>query len=79
MALAIGGSSVGFLYWNWPSAKIFMRDVGSGAIGLLGVVVALFTLRQDRSLPIHVVLLPLLPLLLEASVTLVAAFDAVSN
>ena len=25
--------SVGFLFWNWPPAKIFMGDVGSGFLG----------------------------------------------
>jgi Fuc2NAc and GlcNAc transferase len=28
-------TSVGFLVWNWPPAKIFLGDVGSGAIGYL--------------------------------------------
>jgi len=25
---------VGFLFWNWPPAKIFMGDVGSGFLGV---------------------------------------------
>ncbi len=33
------GTALGFLVYNWPPAKIFMGDVGSGALGLiLGVV-----------------------------------------
>ena len=33
--LAIAASCTGFLYWNWPPARIFMGDVGSGALGFL--------------------------------------------
>jgi Fuc2NAc and GlcNAc transferase len=28
-------ASLGFLVWNWPPAKIFMGDVGSGFLGYL--------------------------------------------
>ena len=35
----LGASCAGFLVWNWPPAKIFMGDAGSGFIGLaLGVM-----------------------------------------
>jgi Fuc2NAc and GlcNAc transferase len=36
MALAftcLGSATAGFLIWNWPPAKIFMGDVGSGFLG----------------------------------------------
>jgi Fuc2NAc and GlcNAc transferase len=33
--LLIAGSAAGFLAWNWPPAKIFMGDVGSGFLGLV--------------------------------------------
>jgi Fuc2NAc and GlcNAc transferase len=39
------GSILGFLYWNWPKAKVFMGDVCSGFLGLL---VAAFTLYAAR-------------------------------
>ena len=33
-------AALGFLFWNWPPAKIFMGDAGSGFLGLmLGVLV----------------------------------------
>jgi Fuc2NAc and GlcNAc transferase len=32
--LVVAGATVGFLLWNWPPAKIFMGDVGSGFLGL---------------------------------------------
>lgn len=41
VAAVIAATSCGFLLWNWPPAKIFMGDVGSGylgyAIGVLAV------------------------------------------
>lgn len=35
LLFSIGGSSAGFLYWNWSPARIFMGDVGSGFLGLM--------------------------------------------
>lgn len=32
-ALLLGVCCLGFLIWNWPPAKIFMGDVGSGFLG----------------------------------------------
>jgi Fuc2NAc and GlcNAc transferase len=29
----IASASLGFLFWNWPPAKIFMGDAGSGFLG----------------------------------------------
>ena len=33
LALCLAGSIGGFLIWNWPPARIFMGDVGSGFLG----------------------------------------------
>jgi Fuc2NAc and GlcNAc transferase len=39
-ALALGAACLGFLLWNWPPAKIFMGDVGSGYLGFaMGVLI----------------------------------------
>jgi len=38
----------GFLPWNWPPARIFMGDVGSG---YLGYAIATFTLQAARGHP----------------------------
>ena len=35
LALSLSGVGVGFLFWNWAPAKIFMGDVGSVPIGFL--------------------------------------------
>ncbi len=32
----------GFLYWNWPRAKIFMGDVGSTQLGFILVVLGIY-------------------------------------
>jgi len=40
IALILASSTMGFLVLNWPPAKIFMGDVGSGFLGItLGVIV----------------------------------------
>ncbi len=47
--LVLAAAVLGFLYWNWGKAKIFMGDVGST---LLGYNVAIFTLyyaNEDSS------------------------------
>ncbi len=37
--VCLAAASLGFLRWNWPPARIFMGDVGSGFLGFsLGVV-----------------------------------------
>lgn len=40
-ALVIGATSAGFLIWNWPPAKTFMGDVGSGYLGFVFAVMGL--------------------------------------
>jgi Fuc2NAc and GlcNAc transferase len=46
-SLAFGAACGGFLLWNWPPAKIFMGDVGSGFIGYMVVVLALMAARDN--------------------------------
>ena len=41
--LALAGSSAGFLIWNFPSARIFMGDVGSSFVGFTLIVAAFLT------------------------------------
>jgi Fuc2NAc and GlcNAc transferase len=33
--LCMAAAALGFLRWNWPPARIFMGDVGSGFVGLM--------------------------------------------
>ena len=41
--LVCAAASLGFLAWNWPPARIFMGDVGSGFLGYLIAASALLT------------------------------------
>src|SRR5690606_20964523 len=41
LLLSLAAASMGFLLWNWPPAKIFMVDVGSGFLGFVFAVLAL--------------------------------------
>jgi phospho-N-acetylmuramoyl-pentapeptide-transferase len=45
-AAAIGGSLIGFLWWNTSPARIFMGDTGSLAIGGAIAALAIFTRTQ---------------------------------
>jgi Fuc2NAc and GlcNAc transferase len=45
------GSAAGFLLWNWPPAKIFLGDVGSGFLGYLIAVLPLAAARTDSAAP----------------------------
>lgn len=65
--LVIAAASFGFLVWNWPPAKIFMGDVGSGPLGFFLVIAAALALPNA---PTPLIFLPLFPLYLDALVTL---------
>lgn len=45
LPLLLAGSVTGFLVWNFPPAKIFMGDAGSG---FLGITLAAFSLRAGH-------------------------------
>jgi Fuc2NAc and GlcNAc transferase len=46
-AWVFGAACVGFLLWNWPPARIFMGDVGSGYLGYVIGVLALAASREN--------------------------------
>ncbi len=46
--LIVAAASGGFLLWNWPPAKIFMGDVGSG---YLGYVIGVLAVASAASAP----------------------------
>lgn len=52
-AMMIACACLGFLVWNWPPAKIFMGDVGSGYLGYALGVIGLSS-AQSESLPVLV-------------------------
>lgn len=39
--LVLASATLGFLVWNWPPAKIFMGDAGSGFLGLMLAAISL--------------------------------------
>jgi Fuc2NAc and GlcNAc transferase len=55
--LILGAACLGFLRWNWPPARIFMGDVGSGYIGYVIAVLALAASHEDPiALPVWLTL-----------------------
>jgi UDP-N-acetylmuramyl pentapeptide phosphotransferase/UDP-N-acetylglucosamine-1-phosphate transferase len=40
--LVLCAAILGFLFWNWPKAKIFMGDVGSTQLGFILVVLGIY-------------------------------------
>jgi len=67
--LLLAATCAGFLVWNWPPARVFMGDAGSGALGLAAVAGGLLLLRAE-DVPVVAVFLPLYPLFLDAATTL---------
>ncbi len=45
-ALMLASATSGFLIWNWPPARIFMGDVGSGYLGFALGVLGLWTVVE---------------------------------
>ena len=74
LALALLSAALGFLPFNFPKARIFLGDVGSGALGYTLAMLVVAAVRQDaampESLPLWPWLLPLSAFLLDAGLTL---------
>ena len=69
LAVVLVGACVGFLPWNFPRARIFLGDVGSGALGYLVPVLALLA-QRTHGIDIVQAHLPLLPLYGDATWTI---------
>jgi Fuc2NAc and GlcNAc transferase len=67
--LCLAAATLGCLLWNWPPARIFMGDVGSGFLGFMITALAMAACRRG-GIPIEV--LPILGgvFLVDATVTL---------
>jgi Fuc2NAc and GlcNAc transferase len=48
--LILGFATLGFFYWNFPKAKIFMGDVGSGFLGFVFSVLSIQALSVNTQL-----------------------------
>ena len=72
LALALAAAVTGFLPFNFPKARIFLGDVGSGALGFALAALLVAALGQDESTPAHALLLalPVSAFLVDAAFTL---------
>lgn len=71
VAALVAASCGGFLWWNWPPARIFMGDVGSGLLGYWFAVLALAG-EKSGDLPGVAWLILLAVFVLDATFTLIA-------
>jgi Fuc2NAc and GlcNAc transferase len=71
--LALAAASAGFLVWNWPPAKIFMGDVGSGFLGFVFGVLAIAS-AKERPWLLWPWLILLAVFLVDSTLTLVRRF-----
>lgn len=71
LGLALAAASAGFLPFNLPRARIFLGDVGSGALGYgLAMLLLASWLEPTVAGPPWLLLLPLTAFVLDASLTL---------
>lgn len=70
VSLALAAACTGFLFWNWPPAKIFMGDVCSGFLGYMMALLAIVS-DQKSGVSLWVWLLLLSVFIVDATVTLV--------
>jgi Fuc2NAc and GlcNAc transferase len=70
IAILTAAAAAGFLLWNWPPARLFMGDVGSGFLGFLFGALAVAS-ENAHALPALVWLVLLGPFFVDATVTLI--------
>jgi UDP-N-acetylmuramyl pentapeptide phosphotransferase/UDP-N-acetylglucosamine-1-phosphate transferase len=51
LAAAMGGAALGFLFWNWSPAKLFMGDVGSIPLGFIAGFVLIYLAKEGHIMP----------------------------
>jgi Fuc2NAc and GlcNAc transferase len=73
MAAIAAAAAGGFLVWNWPPAKIFLGDVGSGPLGYMIAALALAS-ENRQSVPLLAVAIVYGVFITDASVTLIRRF-----
>ena len=70
LGLALAAACAGFLPFNLPKARIFLGDVGSGALGYLLAVLVVLGLPGHSLAAWPLLLLPLAPCLVDVGLTL---------
>ncbi len=69
----LGASSLGFLILNWPSAKIFMGDIGSGFLGFtIALLILIYSQFSSVFLPIGLIVYAVF--IIDATITLITRF-----
>jgi UDP-N-acetylmuramyl pentapeptide phosphotransferase/UDP-N-acetylglucosamine-1-phosphate transferase len=68
--LIIVASTMGFLIFNFPPARIFMGDVGSSTLGFLAASMSLWA-AHERVFPFWLAVLVFSPFIVDATVTLI--------
>lgn len=68
-SLILAASTVGFLFLNWPPARIFMGDVGSGFLGITLGIIVYGSILNDVPVWIWIILLSVF--LVDSGVTLI--------
>ncbi len=69
LCAVLASATAGFLIWNWPPAKIFMGDVGSGFLGYVFAVMALYS-EKAQAMPLLAWILLMGVFVLDTTVTL---------
>ncbi len=57
LSLLLIASIAGFLFWNWPKAKIFMGDVGSTQLGFILIILGIHLNNENQFDLIHWIML----------------------
>lgn len=70
VGLTVAGASAGFLWHNWPPARIFMGDVGSGFLGFLFAAMTLLA-AQDEPRAIFAGVLFVWPFVFDSTLTFI--------
>lgn len=53
ICLLLISAVAGFLFWNWPKAKIFMGDIGSTQLGFILVVLGIYFQNESELSIVH--------------------------
>ncbi len=69
IGLLIAGAAAGFLWFNFPPARIFLGDTGSSVLGFLAAALSLWGSR-DGMFPLWVTVLIFSPFIVDATITL---------
>lgn len=70
VALTVALAAAGFLLFNFPPARLFMGDVGSGSLGLLAAALLLWADRAGI-FPLWIGVLPFAPFIVDATWTVI--------